>query len=82
MNIDIIKRIMTEKKTTLPSLRNQCWKTVKAETEKNKNKNELLTNISTNNITELNKLIYTGAKLVWNKVDVPLKNTNWNSKPG
>ena len=29
-----IKRIMPEKKTTLPSLRNQDWKTVKSETEK------------------------------------------------
>ena len=36
MNIEILKRIMSEKKTTLPSLRNQDWETVKVETEKNK----------------------------------------------
>ena len=53
MNIVIMKRIMSKKKTTLPSLSNQDWKTVKAETEK---VNKLLTNVSTNNITELNEL--------------------------
>ena len=30
----LIKKIMTEKKTTLPSLRNQDWKNVKVEIEK------------------------------------------------
>ena len=34
MNVEIMKRIMSEKKPTLPSLRNQGWKTVKTETEK------------------------------------------------
>ena len=61
------------------SLRNQDRKIVKAETE---TINELLTYILTNNMTELNELIYTGAKLVCNNIDVPLKNTNRNSKPG
>ena len=32
MNVEIMKRIMSEKKTTLPSLSNQDWKTVKSET--------------------------------------------------
>ena len=32
MNTEIIKRIMSEKKNTLPSLRNKDWKTGKAET--------------------------------------------------
>ena len=58
----IMKRTMSEKRTTLPSLRNQNRKTVKVETEKI---NELLTNISTKNITELNELIYAVVKLVW-----------------
>ena len=40
---------MSSKKTTLRSLRNQDWKTVKAETEKI---NELLTHISSNIIIE------------------------------
>ena len=35
---------MSEKNISLPSLRNENWKTVKEETEKN----ELSTNISTN----------------------------------
>ena len=34
MNVDIIRRIMSEKKTTFPSLGNQDWRTVKSETEK------------------------------------------------
>ena len=40
INIEIMKRIMSEKKTTLPSLSNQDWKTVKVETD---NINNLLT---------------------------------------
>ena len=50
-----MKRIMSEKKTALPSLRNQDWKTVKVETGKI---NGLSTNIPTKNITEFNNLIY------------------------
>ena len=34
MNIENLKIIMTEKKTWLPLLRNQGWRTVKAGTEK------------------------------------------------
>ena len=43
---------MSEKKTKLPFLRNQDWRTVtvKPETEK---VNDLLTNITANDITEL-----------------------------
>ena len=73
-----MKRIMSEKKTALPSLRNQDWKTVKAETEKI---NDILSNISTNDITELNDLIYAGAKLVCENVGFLLKNTKRKSKP-
>ena len=58
-NIDTIRRMMSENKTTLHSLRNQDRRTVKPEIEK---ANDLLTNISTNDITELNDLIYAGAK--------------------
>ena len=60
MNIEIIKRIISEKKTTLPSLMIEDWKTVKAETEKI---NKLSTNIFSI-IMELNDLIYSEAKLV------------------
>ena len=34
MNVRILKRIMPENNTGLPSLRNQDWKIVKDETEK------------------------------------------------
>ena len=78
MDIENLKRIMSEKKTRLPSMRNQDWRKDLAETEKI---NEL-SGISTNNITRLNKLIYDGGKLVCDKIGVPLKNMNRNSKPG
>ena len=55
MNLENLKGILNEKKTTLPSLRNIEWRTVKTETEKI---NQVLTYISTKNITELNELIY------------------------
>ena len=55
----IMKRITSEKKIALPPLRNQDWKTAKVETEKLSD----LTNVPSN-ITELNELIYTEAKLV------------------
>ena len=70
---------MTEKKTTLPSFRNQDWKNVKVETEK---ENRLFTNISTSNITELNKLIYVGMKCVRDNISVPLGNLNSTTKAG
>ena len=70
---------MSEKKTTLPSLSNQDLETVKFETEK---VDDFLTNIPTNDITELNDLIDTGAKLVCEKVGVLLKITYRKSKPG
>ena len=40
---------MSKKKTTLPYLMNQEWKTVKSETEK---VNDLLRNVPTDNITK------------------------------
>ena len=46
INIETIKRKMSEKKIILPSVRNPDWKIAKAETEKI---NELLTHIPTNN---------------------------------
>ena len=59
LNLGNLKRILNSEKTTLPSLRNIEWRTVKAETNK---VNQVLTYVSTNNITELNELIYVGAK--------------------
>ena len=62
MNQENVKRIMNGEKTTLPSLRNIEWRTLKI--------NQVLPYISTNNITELNKLIYAGAKLVLEKIGI------------
>ena len=53
---------MSENKSRVPSLRNEDCRTIKVET---KQINELFTNISTNNITESNELIYSGAKWVF-----------------
>ena len=75
LNLENLKRIMYDQKTRLPSLRNQDWRTVKAETEKI---NKLLTHISMNYIIELNKLIYAGVKLVCEKNRGSQKNTNRN----
>ena len=52
---------------------------VKSKTEK---ENVLLTNVPTNNITELNDLIYSGARLVCEKIGVPLKTTDSKLKLG
>ena len=57
MNLLNLKRIMSERKSRLPSQINHDWKPVKA----------LLTHISTKNIAELNELIYARAKLVCEK---------------
>ena len=67
-NLENVKRIMSSEKTTLPSLRNIEWKILKIETNKI---NHILPYMPTNNITELNELIYAGAKLVCEKTGSP-----------
>ena len=57
-------------KTTLLSLRNIEYRTLKTETNRI---NQMLPYISTNDITELNDLIYAGVKLVYEKIGVPTK---------
>ena len=44
--------------------------------------NQVLPHIPTNNITELNELIYAGAKLACEKIGIPLKSKKKKSKPG
>ena len=61
---------MNSEKTTLPSLRNIKLRTVKTETNRI---NQVLPNVSTNNITELNELIYAGAKLHCEKMGIASK---------
>ena len=77
LNRENLKRIMNIEKITLPS-RNNEWRIGKAETNK---VNQVLTYISTNNITELYELIYAGAKLVCEKLAIPSKITKEKSKP-
>ena len=70
---------MSSEKTILPSLRNIVWRTLKIETNKI---NQILPNIPTNNITELNELIYAGTTLVCEKIGIPSKSTKKQSKQG
>ena len=67
-NVENVKRIMNSEKTKLPSLRNIEWKTLKTENNKI---NQILPYISTNNITDLNELIYAGTKLMCEKIGIP-----------
>ena len=59
---------MIREKTTLLSLRNIEWRTVRTDMNKI---NQVLPYISTNDITELNELIYEGAKLGSEKIGIP-----------
>ena len=70
---------MGSEKTNLPSLKNIEWRTVMTETSKI---NQVLPYKSTNNITELNNLIYARAKLVHEKIGISSKSTKKKSKPG
>ena len=70
MNVESIKKIMTEKKTTLPSQK------VKVETEK-ANYYQIS---QTDYIPELKELIYAGENLVYKKINVPQRNLNRNTK--
>ena len=63
-NVDTIEIIISEKKTTWVSLRNQDWRKFRSETEK---VNNLLTNIPINDSMDLIDLIYTEAKLFCEK---------------
>ena len=64
-------------KTTLLSLKNQYWKKIK---EGDEMISKLLTNALPNYITELNELIYAGAKLNKKKFGVSLRNPNRKKK--
>ena len=70
---------MNSEKIPLSSLKNIEWKIVRAETNK---VNQVLTYLSTNNMTELNELIYAGGKIVCEKIGILSKSTKEKSKPG
>ena len=77
LNLENVKRIMSTVKTILPSLRNIELKPLKIESNKI---NYILPCIRTNNITELNELIYAGAKLVCEKIEIHSKSTKKQSR--
>ena len=70
---------MNSEKINLSSLRNIEWRTLKTETNKI---NQILPYISTNDITELNELIYAGETLVCEKIGIPSKRTKKQSRMG
>ena len=72
VNPENLERIMNSENVTLPSLRNIEWRKIKTETNK---LNQVLLYISTNNITELNELIYAWVKLLCKKIVIPSKST-------
>ena len=74
-NLEYLKTIMNREKTNLPSLRDIEWRTLKTETNKI---NQILPYISTNNITELNELIFAVAKLVCEKIGIPSRRNSQN----
>ena len=78
MRVELLKKIMTEKMTTLPFLRNKKRKKVKAKTKTIK----LVINIITDSISELNKLIYTGENLVCDEFGKSLKILKRKSNSG
>ena len=79
IDLENVKRMMNSRKTTLPSLRNIEWRTLKIKTNKI---NKILLYISTNKITELNELIYAGANIVREKIGIRPKSTKKKLKPG
>ena len=70
---------MNSEKANLPSLKNIECRTLKIETNII---NQKLPYVVTNNITELNVLIYTAAKLVYEKIGIFSNSTKKQSKPG
>ena len=84
LNVEIIKRIMSEKKTTLPSLMNQDWKAVKVETKKkiiNSYLNEHHGIKRTNLCRRETDLCQNRRYPKEHEISVPLKNTIRYSKP-
>ena len=77
LNQENVKININSENTILPSLRNVEWRILKTETNKI---NQVLPYIPKNNITELNELIYAGAKLICEKIGIPLKSTKKKMK--
>ena len=68
-NVESIKKIIPENKSTIPFFRIQNWKNVWVETKK---VNKSLPNISMGNIVPF----YAGAKFFYDRISVSLRNLN------
>ena len=68
---------MSSQKTTFASIFNKDWGKVKVMTEK---VNTLLKHIPTDNVTEQNKRIYVGTKLISDKINISLRNPSKNNE--
>ena len=79
INLGLVKKIMTVKKTTLASIRNQS---MNVETEGNWNWKSKQIIIKSCNISELNEVIYAQAKLVCDRIGISQEKLKKNTKPG
>ena len=79
IDFENLKRIMNEQMTTFAINKKHS---IENNQDGNEKINHVLTYIPIKIITDLNELINAGAKLVCEKIEVSLKNTNKNSKPG
>ena len=70
INEDNLKKITSERKTTISLLRNHYWKRVKVYPEKIKQIVKIYFN---NNIAEINGPIYVGVILIWLIASVTVK---------
>ena len=77
--INKIKQLMESERTRIPSLKSYNQNKLK---EKTKEVNEIIKVIPTSNITETNKLIYAGAKMVVELMEIKLPSKNQPSRKG
>ena len=70
---------MNGEQINLPSLKDIEWRIVKTETNRI---NQVQPYISTDNITNLNELIYAGEKFAGEKIGISSKRLKKKSKPG
>ena len=68
---------MTEKKIALTKIEPRLEKSYDKIRKRETNRYQI-----SQHVTKLNKLIYAGAKLVFDKLGIPYRNPNKNTKPG
>ena len=78
INLETIQRIMSDKKSTLPSFKNQDWQALKVETEKNKRNNNTYLKKQHHGIKRINLC---RGEIIKRKINVYFKDMKKNSKP-